>query len=300
MTYKKNIPEKVNNRWIKYNNDYKIDFSLDKDCLDFLETNFNKNVSNLFSKINEGMYKADLWRLCKLYTNSGVYADVDLVPYLNIDKLDKNITFYSCISIDMKSIFQALMINFSKPKDPLLLVLLLSFLINEPYTYMNGPTYDMYNCIKYILNIETILPEQKYEIDLVKLKICIGSSNKNTKEINLYYFPEDIQYTINLHKNHYKDMFHFEIKNNNLIVKRLDQSTGWAHNHFIDICFPSKSSFFFFKENVGPNNDGDDYAAAAAARASPRSAIWAASYVTHNNKKILDSRDIEYYTNRGW
>ena len=32
-----------------FNNDYKIDFSLDKD---FLKTNFNKNVSNLFGKIN--------------------------------------------------------------------------------------------------------------------------------------------------------------------------------------------------------------------------------------------------------
>ena len=56
MTYKKNIPDKVKNRWIKYNNDYKIDFSLDNDCLDFLKTNFNNNVSNLFSKIKKGMY----------------------------------------------------------------------------------------------------------------------------------------------------------------------------------------------------------------------------------------------------
>ena len=37
MTYKKNISDKVKSRWIKYNNDYKIDFSLDKDCLNFLE-----------------------------------------------------------------------------------------------------------------------------------------------------------------------------------------------------------------------------------------------------------------------
>ena len=282
MTYKKNIPDKVKNRWIKYNNDYKIDFSLDNDCLDFLKTNFNNNVSNLFSKIKKGMYKADLWRICKLYINSGLYADVDLVPYLDIDKLDKNIKFYSCIAADNRSIFQALMINFSKPKDPLLLVFLLSFLINKPYTYANGPTYDMYNCIKYILNRETILPEQKYEIDLVKIKICIGSSIKNTKVINLYYFPEDIQYTIHLHKNHYKDMFHFEIINNFLIVKRLDESSGWCHNHFIDICFPSKSSFFFFKENLEPNN------------------CWTKAFVTNNNKKILDSRDMDYYKNGGW
>ena len=287
MTYKKNIPDKVKSRWIKYNNDYNIDFSLDKDCLNFLETNFNNNISNLFNEINEGMYKADLWRLCKLYKNSGVYADVDLVPYLNINELDKNIKFYSCLSIASAygpgCIFQALMINFSKPNDPLMLVFLLSFIINKPYINLpNGPTYDMYNCIKYILNIETILPEHKYEIDFVKLKICIGSSIKNTKEINLYYFPEDIQYTINLHKHCFKDIFHFEIKNNYLIIKRLDENHGWGHNHYIDICFPSESSFYFFKENIGPNND------------------WVTSYVTNNNKKIFDSRDIDYHINGGW
>ena len=43
--------------------------------------------------------------------------------------VEKNITFYSCMSKDINSIFQALMINFSKPNHPLLLVLLLSFLI---------------------------------------------------------------------------------------------------------------------------------------------------------------------------
>jgi hypothetical protein len=71
------------------------------------------------------------------------------------------------------------MINFSKPNDPLLLVFLLSFLINEPYTYVNGPTYDMYNCIKYILNVKTIFPERKYDVDSVKLKVCIGSLRIN-------------------------------------------------------------------------------------------------------------------------
>jgi len=282
MTYKKNIPIKVKNRWIKYNNNYKIELSLDKDCLDFLETNFNNNVSNLFRIIDKGMYKADLWRICKLYINGGVYADVDLVPYLNIDKLDKNNIFYSCIAVGNKSIFQALMINFSKPKNPLFFVFLLSFLINRPYTTVNGPTYDMYNCIKYMLNTEIILPELKYEIDEIKLKICISSSAENTKKINLYYFPENIQYTIKLHKNAYNDKFHFEIKNNYLIVKRLDKDHGWGHSHSIDIYFHSKATVFFFKENIGPNNN------------------FVTSYVSHNNKKILDSRDIDYYKNGGW
>ena len=140
----------------------------------------------------------------------------------------------------------------------------------------------MYNCIKYMLNVETILPGKKYELDFVKLKICLGPSGSNNKLINLYYFPENIQYTIKLHENNNKDVFHFEIKKNYLIVKRLDESHGWDYNHYIDICFQSKSSFFFFKENDGPNNN------------------WVTSYVTYKNEKILDSRDMDYYINKGW
>ena len=126
MTYKKNIPDIVFNRWKTLNENYKIEFSLDNDCIKFLKENFNDYIAELFKNIPQGMYKADLWRLCKLYKNGGVYADVDLVPYLNINSLDKNITFYSCLSLSNDSIFQAFMVNFSKPKNPLILSFLIS------------------------------------------------------------------------------------------------------------------------------------------------------------------------------
>jgi hypothetical protein len=80
----------------------------------------------------------------------------------------------------------------------------------------------------------------------------------------------------------YPDSFEFEIKNNILIVRRLDADSGWGYSHSIDICFNSKESVYFFKEHPGENND------------------WVTSFVTHNNNKILDSRDMEYHNNKGW
>ena len=85
------------------------------------------SVYELFKIIPRGMHKADLWRICKLYKNAGIYADVDLVPYININELDKNITFYSCIASTGDHIFQAFISHFSKPNHPLLLVLIISF-----------------------------------------------------------------------------------------------------------------------------------------------------------------------------
>ena len=283
MTYKKPIPEKCINRWTQLNPNYKIDFSLDNECIQFLKENFNDYIADLFIKIPQGMHKADLWRLCKLYINSGIYADVDLVPYLNIDELDKNITFYTCLSIQKESCFQAFIINFSQPKNPLIFIFLLSLLINNPFHInTNGPCYDMYKCLTYILN-ENIISNKKYEVSQIKIKINIGQSRHNIKQINLYYFPEELKYTINLIPNSYKDSFKFEIKNHILIVTRSDARTGWRHNHFIDICFDYKTSFYFFQEIIGKNDN------------------WITSYVTLNNKKILDSRDLDYYNNnKAW
>jgi hypothetical protein len=282
MTYKKTGPDFVFSRWKLLNDDYDIEFSLDEDCISFIKTHFNKKIADLFKKIPIGMYKADLWRLCKLYINGGVYADVDLIPYININSLDKDVTFYSCLSKDQGSIFQAFMVCFSKPRNPLILHFLISFLINQSYNYHNGPTYDMYNCIKYNLNGINIYPEKKYETEEIKIRIAIGKSNENTKMIDLYYFPVDVLFTVKLIPCPYGDSFVFDIKNNILIVKRVDMKGGWEYDHSCDIFIKSNEKIFLFKENSGPNND------------------WVTSYITLNNKKILDSRDLNYYKNGGW
>jgi hypothetical protein len=281
MTYKKPVPEIVYNRWKTRNPKYNIELSLDAECILFLEERINRFVAALFNYIPRGMYKADLWRLCKLYINGGVYADVDLVPHLKIDNLSKDITFYSCLTPRTKSIFQAFMVNFSKPKNNLILIFLLSFLINKPFEKINGPTFDMYDCIKY--NLDGVDPEPfvRYDLEEVKIKIDIGSSDKNVKIINLYYFPPYIKYRIQLNENTTGDKFTYRIYNNILFVKRLDANSGWDYEHSLDICIQSKESIFLFKEDW----EGED---------------WVHASVTLGPKKILDSRDINYHRNRGW
>lgn len=281
MTYKKPVPDIVYNRWKTRNPSYNIEMSLDAECILFLERYINRFVASLFNYIPRGMYKADLWRLCKLYITGGVYADVDLVPHLKIDNLNKDITFYSCLTPRTKSIFQAFMINFSKPRNNLILIFLLSFLINKPFEKINGPTFDMYDCIKY--NLDGVEPEPfvRYDLEEVKIKIDVGSSDKNVKKINLYYFPPYIKYRIQLKENTIGNRFTYRIYNNILFVKRADANTGWDYEHSLDICIPSKESIFLFKEDW----EGED---------------WVHATVTLGSKKILDSRDINYHMNRGW
>jgi hypothetical protein len=277
MTYKKEIPDKVTDRWKQLNPSYAIDFSLDHDCIHFLREHFNDYIANLFISIPIGMYKADLWRLCKLYVYGGVYADVDLIPHINLDFLDTSVDFYSCISAHRDSIFQAFMV--AKPKHPLLYVFLLSFLLNNPYTHMNGPTYDMYHCLQHMIK-QPIQPHKKYEVD-VTIKINIGSSATKTKQIPLHYFPIFSSITIKLHPHSFSDKFSFKIKNNILFVTRVDSPTGWDWSHAVDIGFKTKASIMLFEEHWGEIHQHMD------------------CYVTHFKQKILDSRDKEF-VNHEW
>lgn len=282
MTYKKQVPQKVFDRWTDLNPDYKTVLSLDNDCVQFLKNNFNDYVADLFTQIKEGMYKADLWRLCKLYVEGGVYADVDLVPYVDIDNIIKNekISFCSSIGADNQTIFQAFMIT-TKEKSPLILHFIVSFLMSDPYRRLNGPCYDMYNCISYNLNSQ-LSPDKKYHLEEVRIKVKIGSSETNTKEIDLFYFPNDVQYDIKLLKNKHNDAFEFKIKDNILIVKRTDNNTGWEHSHSCEILIPCNETIYLFKENLGPRGDLD-------------------AHVLYKNKKIMNSRDPDYFKNsKSW
>jgi len=281
MTYKVIPPYYVFKRWKILNPEYNIEISLDKQCYEFLKTHFNEYVANLFIKIPKGMYKADLWRLCKLYVNSGVYSDVDLVPYLNLNTLDKNITFYSCLATDTSAVFQAFIANFSKPNSPLILIFIISFLLNEPYKIKNcgyGPCVDMMNVLKYNLGVDTICADKIYDIEQVKIKINIGSNESSSKSINLYYFPLDIKYSIKLNEKTNK-LFTFSIIQNNLIVTRTDTNEGWEEHLSCDIYFLSNEKIYLFKECGLKIND---------------------THVTYNGVKIFNSHDINYinYNNK--
>ena len=173
------------------------------------------------------------------------------------------------------------MINFSKPKNPLILQFLISFLLNNPYTYPNGPCHDMFNCIKYNLNGIEIDSNTEYKMKELKINVKIGKSDTNTKKINLYFFPNDIKYYIKLNEENIIENFIFTIENNYLIVTRLDQKTGWEKDYSVDICIESNESIYLFQECGNFDNILN-------------------CYVSLNGMKILDSRDRNYFENKGW
>ena len=288
MTYKNNnVPDRVFERWRSLNVEYAIDFSDDVSCINFLKTDINTRIMDIFNTIDDGRYKSDLWRLYKLYMHGGVYADIDIVPSIVIDTImNTNIDFYSCLAADRASIFQAFMIS-RGAKNPLVLAFMLSITQNKPFDKSNGPTYDMYNVLRYnIPKDKPICSDVTYVLHQVRVPIRIGSSNTNTKRVCLYYFPQDTVYEVQLvPAPHSTGVFEFDIVNDVLIVTRTDtcSNVGWTHDHTCDIILQQCVNVYLLNEHL------------------PEGVCYENAYVMYNGLRVFDCRDTEYVqNNRSW
>ena len=322
MTYHSQLPPVVIKRWKELNPEYTVDFSTDADCIMFLENEFNKNIAGLFNYITRGMYKADLWRLCKLYINGGVYADIDLIPFHPVrDMVSSSSTttvevpssipasFYSCLSMGNPTVFQAFMYN-SRARSPLLLGCLISFFVNKPYTNIdNGPTADMYHFLLYNVRAEAaaaaaqdipgaILPYTHYTLSKIRIPIYISSHDEDI--IPIGYFPEDVKYTISISptsRNKWilanQDKYNMMIEHHCLIVERAgDVAAAADNNHddcgfIVDICIDLPEDqhevIYLFQECIrNPSRISTCYIA------------------NRDGKNIMDCRDPKYIRDRGW
>ena len=328
MTYHSLPPESVIRSWLALNPPANIDFSLDADCIAFLAKEFNPNIAELFKYIPRGMYKADLWRLCKLYIHGGIYADIDLVPFRSLEQMTRSHshspsptpTFYSCLSLGSPSVFQAFM-KHTRPRSPLLLGCLLSFLVNKPYTNIdNGPTNDMYHFLLYNVRADikaraaalggalVPVPEslQPYtDYTLRKVRIPIHFSSRDEDIVPLHYFPVGITYTLSVSPNSRnqwiltnKDKVNLKIENQCLIVSigtdannandadRADDDDD-DEGFIIDICIDLPDDepevIYLFQENI---------------REPPY--INTCYIADCNGMNIMDCRAPNYIRDRGW
>jgi len=60
------------------NPEFNIQLFDDNDCRDFIQNHFTEDILIAFDTLKPGAYKADLWRLCILYINGGIYIDIKL------------------------------------------------------------------------------------------------------------------------------------------------------------------------------------------------------------------------------
>jgi len=74
--------------WKQSSWDY--NFYNDEDARTFLSSHFPPEVREAYDALIPGAYKADLFRYCILLIHGGIYADVDVLLSVDLDKLVEN------------------------------------------------------------------------------------------------------------------------------------------------------------------------------------------------------------------
>jgi len=78
-------------RWIELNNNISMIWYDDSDMDDYMKKQ-DKDIYLAYQRLLPGAFKGDLFRLCILYEQGGIYVDDQTLPYVSIDEM-----LYGCI-----------------------------------------------------------------------------------------------------------------------------------------------------------------------------------------------------------
>ena len=107
QTMRPPVPPYVKKAWTKLNPEFEYLFFDDVDARRFIEENYAPVHVDLFDKLKQPKYKADLFRYCYLYKNGGIYADIDLQPLVPLVKFIHPTTQFFSVWTGTESIMQA-------------------------------------------------------------------------------------------------------------------------------------------------------------------------------------------------
>ena len=81
----------------------------DNDCREFIKTHFKSDVLEAYDRLIPGAYKADLWRLCILFINGGIYLDIKLNCINGFKLIELTESEHFVLDRPPKTIYNALM-----------------------------------------------------------------------------------------------------------------------------------------------------------------------------------------------
>jgi hypothetical protein len=224
----KKLPRKMQENVIrmkKVNPEFNVQLFDDNDCRDFIQNNFSEDLLTVFDTLKPGAYKADLWRLCVLYINGGIYADIKFNCINNFKFIA--LTEREHLVIDLPGVlkypwkenkiglYNALLV--AKPKNILLLRCINKISenvknINYDYNlfYPTGPGLLGEEYIKMLSeNVLTI------EAELNKLDLCFGIKEKehiifNNVAILEHYKEYRTEQKLFAKTQHYGEIYNFK------------------------------------------------------------------------------------------
>jgi len=240
----KHLPKKMQenvDRMRKLNPEFNIQLYDDNDCREFIQNKFPEDILIAFDTLNPGAYKADLWRLCILYINGGIYVDIKLNCINNFKFIA--LTEKEHLSIDMRvenawnegtiGLHNALMIL--KPNNKLLLRCINK--INENVKnkyyglnslYPTGPGLLGEEYIKMLRENESTIESELNKLDLCHINYLQIMFNNVPILENYKEYRTDQQFFAKTL--HYSELYNLEQIYNDIIVSNTDTSIFNIYN----------------------------------------------------------------------
>lgn len=174
--------------WKYLNPSFAYKFWNDEDCRNLIKQNFSKDVLKVYDSLYAGAFKADIFRLCVLYTEGGIWADISTVCESPINLLlNENIKMVTAYDGPAQSddfigvIWQAFIIS---TKGSPIIKSILDFTINKilkPNEYERlYPWFKNKNCIHGPLSVTGPI------VFATALNVFLGRDAADLFEENLY------------------------------------------------------------------------------------------------------------------
>lgn len=162
----------------------------DVECEKMIRNNFPEKVLLAYQKLIPGAFKSDLWRLCALYINGGLYIDTHIKPVsTKIETIVSSYDYIFCIDYPTSPyyIYNAFM---KAPKNSPLIMAIIDEIVNNVRIELVGKLNLEYtgpglhgNVIKNILSIDKFVEGVHKFGD----KTILFLSHKMVCPLSLYY-----------------------------------------------------------------------------------------------------------------
>lgn len=102
---------------ILVNSDFEYTFMGNDQCHEFIATNFEKKIVDMYNSLPLDIMRSDFWRIAVIYVNGGIYCDCDVLCLKNLSPLidNKELVLFSEKNDRISNFFFA-----SVPKHPIL------------------------------------------------------------------------------------------------------------------------------------------------------------------------------------
>lgn len=180
------------NRWKHLNPEYEIKVYDDEMCETFLLENYGQTYKDIFQFLSPGPIKADFWRICILYLYGGVYCDVDILPFYQIEAfLEIDVDFVTCSSYDRLVYFNPNFIISSKGN--IILKNAIDWYLNKYDNNVHNGNYWEYSimtCFQQTLKLDNFIKNQDYDgvynLGDMKVQIINEKYDNFTNDYNEY------------------------------------------------------------------------------------------------------------------